>query len=96
MNLRGAANNKRWKEQRRKRACAEIVDLRERHVIVDGIEYDVEFEFALNGHEIGKVKAKRVYFENGQRIAEIEWTYRADVDLMTSRLLKAFFNVEAR
>lgn len=96
MNLRGAASNKRWKEQRRARACADLVDMRERQVVVEGIQHNVEFSFDLNGHHIGKVTASRVYFENGQRVAEIEWTWRADVDQMTSRLLKAFFNVEAR
>lgn len=96
MNLRGAATNKRWKDQRRARACADVADLRARHVIVDGIEYNKVFEFALNGHKIGEVTATKVYFDNGQRVAEVEWTWRADVDLMTSRLLRAFYNVEAR
>jgi len=96
MNLRGAAKNKAWKQQRRTQACADVADLKDRQVIVSGIEHDVVFEFKLNGHDIGEVKATRVYFENGQRVAEIEWTWRADVDLMTSRLLKAFYNVEAR
>ena len=96
MNLRGAAAIKRRRDHLRERARAELADLKERQVVVEGIQHNVEFSFDLNGHHIGKVTATRVYFENGQRVAEIEWTWRADVDQMTSRLLKACFNVEAR
>jgi len=96
MNLRGAAAIKRRRDHLRERARAELADLKERQVVVEGIQHNVEFSFDLNGHHIGKVTASRVYFENGQRVAEIEWTWRADVDQMTSRLLRAFYNVEAR
>lgn len=96
MNLRGAVSNKAWKQRLRKRAEAEIVDLRARHVIVDGIEYDAVFRLAVNGHPIGNFTATKVYFENGQRVAEFNSFGHNNLNVLVARLMRAFYSIEAR
>lgn len=74
---------KRWKERRRPQPDVPPREL-------------VEFSFDLNGHHIGKCEATRVYFENGRRVAEIRAHACPDLNALTVRLMRAFFNIEVR
>mgnify|MGYP001609631178 CR=1 FL=1 len=96
MQLRGAATNKLWKQRRRERAQADVVELRERQVIVEGIQHNVSLTVTHAGVNICTIQTAALYFENGQRVATVHTTGNDALDWLLGRLLRAFFNIEAR
>lgn len=96
MNFRGAVTQKAWKQKRRERARADMTDLRERHVLVEGVQYGVEFSFDHGGTHIGSCETVALYFENGQRIAILRKSGNDELDALHGRLLSAFYHIEVR
>ena len=96
MQLRGAASNKAWKARRRERAQADVVDMREREVIVGGIVRGRRLDINHQGIFIGSIQTVALYFENGQRVAIVRKSGNDDLDALHGRLLRAFYSIEAR
>jgi hypothetical protein len=96
MNLRGALSNKRWKDQRRTRAQADLVDMRARQVVVEGVQHNVTLDIIHQGIQIGSVQTVALYFENGKRIAILRKSGNDELDALHGRLLKAFYSIEVR
>lgn len=96
MQLRGALSNKGWKQKLRTRARAELIDLRAREALVEGIQKGRVLELHHNGIHLGTIQTRALYFENGKRIAILRKSSNDELDALHGRLLKAFYSIEAR
>ena len=96
MNLRGALGNKGWKEQRRKQARADLVAMRARQVVVEGVQKGKILELHHNGVHLGDIQTVALYFESGRRIAILRKSGNDELDALHGRLLRAFYSIEAR
>lgn len=96
MNLRGALLNKGWKQKLRTRARAELVDLRARQVVVEGVQKGKVLELHHNGVHLGNIETVALYFDNGRRIAILRKSGNEELDALHGRLLRAFYSIEVR
>lgn len=96
MVFRGVAEQKAWKRNLRTRARAELVDLRARQVVVEGVQKGKVLELHHNGVLLGRIETVALYFDNGRRVAILRKSGNDELDALHGRLLKAFYSIEVR